>query len=46
MYEVQLMNNKSGEIFSKEIRSPYLLKKFLYKIQKSNKLTILSFYRI
>lgn len=46
MYEVQLMNNKSGEIFVKEIRSPYLLRIFLNKIQKGNKLTILSFYRI
>lgn len=46
MFEVQLLNNKTGEIFVKEIRSPYFLRIFLYKIQKGNKLTILSFYRI
>lgn len=46
MYEVQLMNNKSGEIFVKEIRSPYFLRIFLRKIQKGKKLTILCFYRV
>ena len=46
MYEVQLMNNNTGEIFVKEICSPYFLRIFLKKVQKGKKLTILCFYRV
>lgn len=41
MIEVRLLN-KDNKVFTKIFDSPYLLKRFLIKVKKSKKLTLLS----
>ena len=42
MYEIILINEK-GERFTKEFNSSYLFNKFLQKVKRSKKLTILGY---
>lgn len=42
MYEIILMNEK-GQKFKKEFESPYLFNKFLQKVKRSKKLTVLGY---
>ena len=44
MYEVILLNEK-GQRFTKTFESEYLLRKFLYKVKYTTKLTLLSWYK-
>lgn len=42
MYEVVLRNNKTDEIFKKIFWSEKYMKKFVNKVKRGNKLTLLS----
>ena len=45
MYEIVMLNEK-GEKFSKTFTSEYMYNKFLQKVKRSKKLTLLSWGRV
>lgn len=45
MYEVTMLN-ENGEKFSKTFDSKYLYNKFLQKVKRSEKITLLSYGRV
>ena len=41
MYELELKNMISNEVFTKMFDSPYLMNKFLHKVYRSKKIKLL-----
>lgn len=46
MWEIMLLNNATGEKFNKTFDSEYFYNKYLNKVKRSKKLTVLSYGRV